>query len=290
MEEGSSPSRMEPFKTPPPPRAGAAPILVQEDQPVPVMAETWLLAPVAAPDFSLPDLTGQVESLSARRGKPLLLYFWSAESPDCRRDLAEFEQSHARWAGEGLQLITANVDGPPGAGGKDALAPYRDLPFPVLRASTDVVAIYNILFRSLFDRHHDFSLPTSFLIDPSGAIVKIYQGAVPAGHFEEDFRNIPRTAAERLAKALPFPGVIESSEFRRNYLSYGSVFFERGYPEQAEFFFQMALQDDPSSAEALYGLGSVYLEQQKPREARESFERRGSPARRLSRHSATSME
>ena len=103
--------------------------------------------------------------------------------------------------------------------------------------------------------------------------MKIYQGAVPAGQFEKDFRNIPRTAAERLAKALPFPGVIESSEFRRNYLSYGSVFFERGYPEQAKVFFQLALGDEPSSAEALYGIGSVYLQQQKPREARENFER-----------------
>ncbi len=273
VEEGSQPSRMEPFKIPPPSRAGAAPILVQEDQPLPVMAETWLLAPLAAPDFSLPDLNGRAATLSERLGKPLLLYFWSAESPDCQRDLAEFEQSYARWAGQGLQLLAANVDESPRTGEGDPLALYHHLPFPILRASTDIIAIYNILFRTIFDRHRDLSLPTSFLMDEGGAIVKIYQGAVPAGHFEEDFRNIPRTAAERLTKALPFPGVIESSEFRRNYLSYGSVFFERGYPEQAKVFFQLALRDEPSSAEALYGIGSVYLQQQKLREARENFER-----------------
>jgi Tfp pilus assembly protein PilF len=33
------------------------------------------------------------------------------------------------------------------------------------------------------------------------------------------------------------------------------------------------LRDDPSSAEACYGLGSVYLKQEKAREARDSFER-----------------
>ena len=33
------------------------------------------------------------------------------------------------------------------------------------------------------------------------------------------------------------------------------------------------MRDDPSSAEALYGLGSVYLKQEKTREARENFER-----------------
>jgi tetratricopeptide (TPR) repeat protein len=142
-----------------------------------------------------------------------------------------------------------------------------------LRASPDVVAIYNILYRFLFDRHRDLSLPTTFLIDAQGAIVKIYQGSTPTDHFERDFRSIPQTAADRLTKALPFPGVIESTEFGRNYLSYGSVFFECGYLEQAEAFFQLALREDPSGAEALYGLGSVYLQQQKNREARESFER-----------------
>ena len=67
--------------------------------------------------------------------------------------------------------------------------------------------------------------------------------------------------------------MIETLEFQRNYLNYGSVYFQRGYLEQAEASFQLALRDDPSSAEALYGLGSVYLKQEKSREARESFER-----------------
>ena len=74
-------------------------------------------------------------------------------------------------------------------------------------------------------------------------------------------------------KALPFPGVSDTLEFRRNYLSFGSVYFQRGYFDQAEASFRLALHDNPSSAEALYGLGSVYLKQQKTSEARDSFER-----------------
>jgi len=273
VEEGSPPSRREPFKTLVPTSALAVAAPVPEMQPLPVSVETWLLAPVAALDFSLPDLAGRVEKLSARRGKPLLLHFWSAASPTCQRDLAEFDRSYARWAREGLQLITVNADDLPGAGGGLALAPYRHFSFPILPSSPDLIAIYNILYRYLFDRHRDLSLPSSFLIDGTGAIVKIYQGPVPREHFEEDFRHIPQTAADRLAKALPFPGVSETTDFGRNYLSFGSVFFERGYLEAAGDFFRLALQDDPSSAEALYGLGSVYLEQQKTTEARESFER-----------------
>jgi tetratricopeptide (TPR) repeat protein len=137
----------------------------------------------------------------------------------------------------------------------------------------DVAAIYNILYRYLFDRHRDLALPTSFLISAKGEIVKVYQGPVDPGHVEQDFRQIPQTSAERLARALPFPGVTDTIEFGRNYLSYGSVFFQRGYLDQAKASFLIALRDDPSSAEALYGIGSVYLDQQKAAEARGSFER-----------------
>ncbi len=259
VEEGSPPSRVEPFKTPATGPASTKTALISEGLALPDSAETWLLVPIAAPDFSLPDFAGRIETLSARRGKVTLLHFCSAASASCER---------------GLQLLAVNVDESTNAGGGFASpSSYRRLSFPILRASADTIAVYNLLYRYLFDRHRDLDLPTSFLINKTGAIVKVYQGAVPTQHFERDFRRIPQTAAERLGKALPFPGVSDSFEFARNYLSFGSVFFERGYLEQAEACFQLALQDDPSSAEALYGLGSVYLQQESTPKAREHFER-----------------
>ncbi len=142
------------------------------------------------------------------------------------------------------------------------------------KASTDdeTAAIYNLLFRYLFDRHQDMPIPTSFLIDEQGQIVKIYQGKVDPKTVESDLRSIPRTDAERLAKALPFRGVSSSYEFGRNYLSLGSIFFQHGYIETSEGFFQSALNNDPASAEAFYGLGSVYLKQEKNSEAQKCFE------------------
>jgi tetratricopeptide (TPR) repeat protein len=144
--------------------------------------------------------------------------------------------------------------------------------FPVIMASDDVAAIYNILYRHFYDRHRDLGLPTSFLINANGDIVKVYQGTINPDHLEQDFRNIPRSDAQRIATALPFPGLSETAEFRRNHLTYGAVFFQRQYFEQAESFFKLALRDDPASAEALYGLGSVYLNQEKTAEARVQFE------------------
>lgn len=276
LEEGSPPLRIEPFQTPV--RQDALSTAVQsvpasESEALPVSAETWLLEPVAAPDFSLADLTGRVQALSALRGKPVLLHFWTVASPGSQQDLMEFDRLYDRGASEGLQLLMVNVDGPPSGEVGPALAPYRHLSLPILQASPDVVAIYNILYRYIFDRHRDLTLPTSFLIDQAGSIVKIYQGSTRWERFNEDIGRIPQTAAQRMARALPFPGVSESFEFSRNNLSLGSVFFERGYTDQAEVFFQMALRDDPSGAEALYGLGSVYLQQERTAEARQCFER-----------------
>jgi tetratricopeptide (TPR) repeat protein len=234
---------------------------------------TWLLAPVLAPEFSISDLRRQSQTLAALRGKPVLLYFWTMASPSGQRDLQNLEEVYAKWQNQGLQVLAMNVDDSGTAESTGNLDSYRSLSFPVLRSTQDVIAIYNILFRSMFDRHRDMPLPCCFLLDGQGTIAKIYQGAISLQQIETDARNIPQTAAERMAKALPFPGVIGNYEFGRNYLSYGSLYFERGYLGQAEAFFQLAQRDDPSASEAYYGLGSVYLQQQKSSEARQSFRR-----------------
>jgi Tfp pilus assembly protein PilF/peroxiredoxin len=278
-EEGAEPSRIEMFKAVPritsdeiafsQPSVHAA----GEFEGLPAEVETWLLAPLSAPNFSLPDLTGQPRTLAAIRGKAVLLNFWGVRSVNSRQELRIFNENHKRWSAQGLQLLAVNVDDSTDRERVRALAHELDLAFPILLGSDDVAGIYNILYRYLFDRHRDLGLPTSFLIDDKGDIVKIYQGPVNVEHIEFDFRHMPRTRADRMAKALPFPGVSDTSEVRRNYLSYGSVFFQRGYFDQAEASFHLALHDDASSAEALYGLGSVYLKQGKTAEARESFER-----------------
>jgi tetratricopeptide (TPR) repeat protein/peroxiredoxin len=287
VEEGAEPVRTEAFKANPQglkpvsfmARGGTAEAvpspkpLGDEFEQFPSIVETWLLAPVAAPSFAVPDLGGKTRTLAALQGKPLLLNFWAAGSSSCQEDLKLFTRLHVRWAAQGLQLLTVNVEGLADVDKVRAFARDRHLSFPILLGTDDLAGIYNILYRYLFDRHRDLSLPTSFLINAGGEIVKVYQGPVNPEHVEQDFQNIPETAASKLAKALPFPGVIDTLEFQRNYLNYGSVYFQRGYLEQAEASFQKALRDDPSSAEALYGLGSIYLKQEKTREARESFER-----------------
>jgi len=269
VEEGKG-ARLEPFAV----KRGSSPATagaVAQSEALPEPVETWLLVPVPAPEFTLPDLTGKDVALHASRGKKVLLHFWTSESSDGINSLQNLEAGVSRWKQSGLQMLAVNTD--TDADALSALAKKNSFSFPVLRATNDVAGTYNVLFRYLFDRHRDLPLPASFLIDERGDIVKIYQGVFDAEHIERDCANIPRTAAARLAQALPFSGVTDATEFQRNDLALGSVFFQREYFEQSMVFFERALRNDPSSAEALYGLGSVCLKQSKPTEARDYFER-----------------
>ena len=280
VEEGKEPQRMEAFQLS---AAKSFPIVETqaEADSLPTRVETWLLAPILAPEITSSDVSGRTVSLSSLRDKSVLLNFWSSHSFECEQDLRVFQKHHQRWADQGLQLITVHVEGAKqtSADGNSkrnsgpAFAREQNFTFPVLRGSDDLVAIYNILYRQLFDRHRDLSLPTSFLIDKSGEIVKVYQGPVDPEHLEKDFQSIPATDSERVARGLPFPLAGHTLESGRNYLSLGALFFQRGYLDQAESAFQQALRDDPTSAEAAYGIGSVYMNQNKNASARQTFER-----------------
>jgi tetratricopeptide (TPR) repeat protein/peroxiredoxin len=281
VEEESAPSRLEPF-TKATQANTSAPDKPENSEVLPSQVETWLLVPVLAPEFSQPDTFGKARSLSELRGKPTLLHFWTTTSPDCLVDLQSFQKNHARWASGGLRVMTINVDDVAVGSVQNSSSVKTDLAafardhkfaFPILRASDDTAAVYNILYRQLFDRHRDLSLPASFLIDPDGRIVKVYQGTIIPDHVQHDFQHIPRSDGERLARAIPFLSINYTFEFGRNYLSLGSLFYQRGYLHQAQASFEQALRDDPSSAEALYGIGSVYLSQDKNAEARDAFER-----------------
>ena len=79
VEEGLEPSRMQPFDTQSKRRAVVSPAGSRGGELLPSNVETWLLAPIAAPDFSLPDLSGKVHALSSSSWQPHTLEFLDSE-------------------------------------------------------------------------------------------------------------------------------------------------------------------------------------------------------------------
>jgi Flp pilus assembly protein TadD len=255
--EGSASFRAEPFsRTAPLLRAPGRQI---QDTLLPTTFGTWLIAPLEAPDFALPDVTGRPRTLSSLKGRPVLLNFWATTSLSSVKPLMEFGKTLGRTSLHTLTLLAISVD-PPNVGQQvRTLARRQNFPFSVLLASEDVAATYNLLFRYLFDRHKDLPIPTSLLIDGEGRIAKVYQGPIALRSVEADVANIPQTERERQERALPFEGSAYGS-FSRNYFTDALVLAQRGYANAAEAAFKRVIHQDPESADAYYDLGTLYMQ------------------------------
>ena len=233
--------------------------------PLPEQVETWLIEPLSAPKFSLPDTAGNTLTLKSFQGAPLLLTFCSTRS-QASNDQLQLLRSLS--SDSNLHLLAIVVEDPPDPEKVRAFAKQHAFPFPLVCGGSEVAGVYNIIYRYLYDRRRDLPIPASFLIDDGGKIVKVYQGIVDPKRVVEDMRSIPRTSEERIRKALPFPGLIPDGGFPRNAFTYGVAMFQHGYLDQAEESFQQVIAAKPRNAEAYYNLGTLYLRRKSPTEAR----------------------
>jgi Flp pilus assembly protein TadD/peroxiredoxin len=247
----------------------------RDGEALPRVAETWLIEPLRAPEFSLPDLAGKARDLKSLGPDAVLLAFCVAGSSECReqlRLLQKLEPAPAAGSG-GVRVAAIGMDDSADAtAALKALATQEKLSFPILLATAEVAGVYNITYRFLFDRRRDMEFPAAFLLDANGEIVKVYQGIVPAERVAEDAKAIPRTPDERRRKALPFAGTLHQGAFQRNAFTYGVAFFQRGYLEQAAASFQQVIEAKPEEPEAYYNLGTLYLRKNELPEARRYLE------------------
>ena len=86
------------------------------------------------------------------------------------------------------QILAINVDDAGDTQKARSFATQERFSFPVLFATEDVAGIYNIIYRYLFDRRRDLAIPTSFLLDKEGMIVKVYQGPIDPQRLLEDVK------------------------------------------------------------------------------------------------------
>jgi Flp pilus assembly protein TadD/peroxiredoxin len=239
---------------------------------LPASSETWLIQPLSAPEFSLPDQAGNPQELRSFRGHSLLLTFWASAAPSSLDQLRLLNEHHTALSATGLQILAINLDDSANAQKVRALATKDSLRFPVAFATPEVAGTYNVIYRFLFDRRRDLPIPVSLLIDKAGMIVKIYQGTVSPARLSEDVHSIPTTSAERMRKGLPFEGQLQQDLFERNDFTYGVAMFQHGYLDQAAASFKQVIAAKPQDPEAYYNLGTLYLRRNSLQEARESLE------------------
>lgn len=257
VEEGSSDPHPQPFAAPPPAWTHAAP--PPAIPPLPEDVQTWLIEPLKAPDFTLPDAAGNPHDLRSLRGGFALLNFWTVKAPLCAGQLRLLNRSRAALAASHLQILAINVDPAADLPAARAFAAQAGLSFPVLFATEELAGVYNIIYRYLYDRRRDLPIPTSFLLDRDGMIVKVIQGALDPQRLLEDVRTAPATAEARMKRALPYPGAVYQDAFQRNDFTYGVAMFQHGYLDQAAESFQQVVAAKPDDPEAYYNLGTLSL-------------------------------
>ncbi len=270
IEEGNNVFAAHAFTATPPAfaHAEAPPTL----EPLPSQVETWLITPLKAPEFSLPDLAGKTQELRQFRGGLVLLNFWATTAPVCREQLRSLHKQRSAFAAGHLEIVAVNLDDTTDLPKARSMATEEGLSFPVVFATEDVAGIYNIIYRYLFDRRRDLAIPTSFLLDKEGMILKIYQGPIDSARVLEDVRIAPTTAAERIQRAIPLKGELHQGAFQRNDFTYGVALFQHGYLDQAAESFQQVIAAKPDDPEGYYNLGTLNLRRNDFQQARHYLE------------------
>jgi tetratricopeptide (TPR) repeat protein len=254
-----------PAFVPPPPST-------PEQQEWPTEVQTWLIEPLKAPEFSLPDLGGNVQTFPSLRGSSVILTFWSTTAPRSLDQLKDLDQSSSSFATSRLRILAINVDQGDATQAARSFVSQQRLSFPVVFASEAVAGIYNIIYRHLHDRRRDMPIPISFLVDGEGMIVKVYEGTAVPESLLKDLKSVLASPDARKRMALPFPGRLIQSAFLRNDFTYGVAMYQHGYFDQAAESFQQVIAAKPDNADAYYNLGTLNLRMKNYDQARQYLE------------------
>jgi peroxiredoxin Q/BCP len=135
-----------------------------------------------APDFTLPDQNGDPVSLSALRGRPVVLYFYpKADTPGCtvqacgvRDHRGDYEQAGAVVLGVSADPIKRIAN----------FAGKYTLGFPLLSDEDHAVAeAYGTwVEKSMYGRTYMGMERTTFVISPDGVVTDVFRRVKPAEH------------------------------------------------------------------------------------------------------------
>lgn len=138
-----------------------------------------------APEFTLLDENEIQHTLSEYRGKPVVLYFYPKDdTPGCTKEACGFRDDYSAYEETSVVILGVSPDTP-----KSHLKFKNkyDLPFTLLADSDHKVCdLYEVWGRKKFvGREYDGVFRTTFLIDPLGNIINVFENVKPANHSEQ---------------------------------------------------------------------------------------------------------
>jgi cytochrome c biogenesis protein CcmG/thiol:disulfide interchange protein DsbE len=134
----------------------------------------------AAPDFSLPELTGGQFKLSGHRGQVVLLDFWATWCDPCREEIPGFVALQNKYGRQGLQIVGVSMDD-----GPEPVRAYRErfgMHYAVVMGNAKIGELYGGIL----------GLPVAFVIGRDGRIISKHVGATDISVFETEIVNLLR--------------------------------------------------------------------------------------------------
>ena len=128
-----------------------------------------------APDFTLPDQSGQPVALADLRGQRVVLYFYPKDdTPGCTKEACNFRDRWAAFETHGIRVLGVSKDGAASHG--KFVAKY-DLPFTLLTDAEPcpVAAAYESYgLKKFMGREYMGMMRHTFVIDAEGRLERVY--------------------------------------------------------------------------------------------------------------------
>lgn len=140
--------------------------------------------------FSLPDGDGKMHSLKDYLGSWIILYFYPKDdTPGCTAEACQFRDNFPKFKRMKAKVLGVSVDSPKKH--KKFIEKYK-LPFTLLAdEEKKVVNLYGVWgMKKFMGREYMGIFRTSYLIDPTGKIRKVYENVKPDLHADEVLRDI----------------------------------------------------------------------------------------------------
>lgn len=138
-----------------------------------------------APNFSLPDASGNLVNLANFRGKRVVLYFYPRDNtPGCTKEACAFRDAHATYQDKDVVVLGVSTDD---AKSHNKFATKYNLPFPLLIDEGGAVASSYESYgpKKFMGKEYVGISRSTFVIGPDGTLEKIYRKVKPETHADE---------------------------------------------------------------------------------------------------------
>jgi thiol-disulfide isomerase/thioredoxin len=132
-----------------------------------------------APPWELNDTDGKPVKSSDFAGKVVILDFWATWCPPCKAEIPGFVELQQRYGDKGLVIVGVSLDEQGPAVVKPFIQQFR-VNYPIVMGDEKIVQDFGGVT----------AIPTTFIIDKAGNIVKKHVGFAPKENFEKEITSL----------------------------------------------------------------------------------------------------